>query len=69
MDHAGKGGSRREADSVDPRFTQTASKADLYAPIRSGADIAFRGGMIKYIIVNDLYFRDYVVALTIDHYS
>ena len=35
--------------SVDPRFTRTSSKADIYAPIRSGADIAFLGGMIKYI--------------------
>ena len=28
---------------VDPRFTQTAAVADLYAPIRSGTDIAFLG--------------------------
>ena len=25
---------------VDPRFTRTSAKADIYAPIRSGADIA-----------------------------
>lgn len=49
---------------VDPRFTQTAAKADLYAPIRSGTDIAFLGGMIKYILDNNLYFRDYVVNYT-----
>jgi formate dehydrogenase major subunit len=36
--------------SVDPRFTRTSSKADFYAPIRSGTDIAFVGGMIKYVI-------------------
>ena len=24
---------------VDPRFTRTSSKADIYAPIRSGTDI------------------------------
>ena len=36
--------------SVDPRFTRTSSKADIYAPIRSGTDIAFIGGMIKYVI-------------------
>jgi formate dehydrogenase major subunit len=36
--------------SVDPRFTRTSSKADIYAPIRSGTDIAFIGGMIKYIL-------------------
>ena len=32
---------------VDPRFTQSAAKAHLYAPLRSGTDIAFLGGMIK----------------------
>ena len=49
---------------VDPRFTQTASKADLYAPMRSGTDIAFLGGMVKYIIDNNLIFKDYVVNYT-----
>jgi formate dehydrogenase-N alpha subunit len=36
--------------SVDPRFTRTSSRAHIYAPIRSGTDIAFLGGMIKYIL-------------------
>jgi formate dehydrogenase major subunit len=49
---------------VDPRFTQTAAKADLYAPLRSGSDIAFLGGMIKYILDNNLYFKEYVVNYT-----
>ena len=49
---------------VDPRFTRTAAKADLYAPMRSGTDIAFLGGMIKYILDNKLYFRQYVVDYT-----
>jgi len=49
---------------VDPRYTQTAAKADIYAPLRSGTDIAFLGGMIKYIIDNNLYFREYVVTYT-----
>jgi len=49
---------------VDPRFTRTASKADIYAPMRSGTDIAFLGGMIRYILDNDLYFNDYVVNYT-----
>jgi len=38
---------------VDPRFTRTSSKADIYAPIRSGTDIAFIGGMINYVL-NDM---------------
>jgi formate dehydrogenase major subunit len=49
---------------VDPRFSQTAAKADLYAPLRSGTDIAFLGGMIRYIIENNLYFREYLVNYT-----
>lgn len=49
---------------VDPRFTQTASIADYYAPMRSGTDIAFLGGMIKYIIEKEKYFKEYVVNYT-----
>ena len=49
---------------VDPRFTQTAAVSDLYAPIRSGTDIAFLGGMINYLLSNDLYFREYVANYT-----
>ena len=49
---------------VDPRFTQTAAEADLYAPIRSGTDIAFLGGMINYLLDHNLYFKDYVVNYT-----
>ena len=36
--------------SVDPRFTRTSAKADIYAPLRSGTDIAFVNGMIKYVL-------------------
>ncbi len=49
---------------VDPRFTQSAAKAHLYAPLRSGTDIAFLGGMIKYILDNKLYFEEYVKLYT-----
>ena len=49
--------------SVDPRFTRTSSKADIYAPLRSGTDIAFLGGMIKYILDNNLYNKEYTTAL------
>ncbi len=50
--------------SVDPRFTRSSSKADFYAPLRSGTDIAFLGGMIKYILDNDKYFKEYVAEYT-----
>jgi formate dehydrogenase major subunit len=49
---------------VDPRFTRTSTKADIYAPLRSGTDIAFIGGMIKYILDKDKVFKDYVVNYT-----
>jgi len=35
---------------VDPRFTRTSAKADLYARVRPGTDIAFVGGIIRYVI-------------------
>ena len=49
---------------VDPRFTRSASQAELYVPIRSGTDIAFFGGMIKYLIDKNLYHKEYVVHYT-----
>ena len=49
---------------VDPRFTKTAAKAHIYAPIRPGTDIAFLYGMINYAIENNLYFHEYVVNYT-----
>jgi len=50
--------------SVDPRFTRSSAKAHIYAPLRSGTDIAFLGGMIKYILENNLYQKDYVAEYT-----
>jgi len=49
---------------VDPRFTRTSALADLYVPIRAGADIAFLGGLINYVLTSEKYFRDYVLAYT-----
>jgi formate dehydrogenase major subunit len=46
--------------SVDPRFTRTSAKADIYTRLRSGTDIAFLGGMTKYILDNNLYNETYV---------
>ncbi len=50
--------------SVDPRFTRTSAKADFYTALRSGTDIAFLGGMMKYLIDNKLYPLEYVVNYT-----
>ena len=49
---------------VDPRFTRTSTKADIFVRLRSGTDIAFLGGMIKYIIDNKLYDEFYVKNYT-----
>jgi formate dehydrogenase major subunit len=49
---------------VDPRFTRTSALADTYVPIRAGTDIAFLGGIVRYILENELDFREYVVAYT-----
>ncbi len=49
---------------IDPRFTRTSAVADLYVPIRAGADIVFLGGIINYVLANEKYFRDYVVSYT-----
>ncbi|MCF0097470.1 Formate dehydrogenase-O major subunit [Micromonospora sp. MH99] len=49
---------------VDPRFTRTSAVADAYLPIRAGTDIALLGGVIHYILDNELDFREYVVAYT-----
>jgi formate dehydrogenase major subunit len=50
--------------SVDPRFTRTSAKADMYAQLRPGTDIAFIGGMINYVLNNDLIHKEYVVNYT-----
>jgi len=50
--------------SVDPRFTRTSAKADIYSSLRSGTDIPFLGGMIKYILDNNQYFKEYICEYT-----
>src|SRR5665648_800560 len=50
--------------SVDPRYTRTSAQSDIFVPLRSGTDIAFIGGMIKHIIENECYNRDYVAEYT-----
>ena len=49
---------------VDPRFTRTASTADLFLQIRAGTDIAFLGGIINYIIQNNRIAREYLTHYT-----
>ena len=49
---------------VDPRFTRTSAMANLHVPIRAASDIAFLGGLVHYILEQERYFRDYMVAYT-----
>lgn len=46
--------------AVDPRFTRTAAVADLYSPIRSGTDIAYLLGIIRYSLETKRFHEDYV---------
>lgn len=46
--------------AVDPRYTRTASKADIYTSIRPGTDIAFLGGLINYALTKNLIHKEYV---------
>ena len=49
---------------VDPRFNRTASVADLHAPIRSGSDIAFLMGVIRYLLEPNQIQHEYVKHYT-----
>ena len=49
---------------VDPRFTRTSALADLHVPLLAGSDIAFLGGLVNYVLSNEKYFREYVLAYT-----
>jgi formate dehydrogenase major subunit len=53
-----------EVVHIDPRFTRTSAVADRHVPLRAGSDIAFLGGVINYILTNELDFREYVTAYT-----
>jgi len=49
---------------VDPRFTRTSALADLHVPLRAGSDLAFLGGIIRYILEHDRAFKEYVIPYT-----
>jgi formate dehydrogenase major subunit len=49
---------------IDPRFTRTASVADVFCQIRAGTDIALLGGMVRYAIENNRIAKDYLVNYT-----
>src|SRR6202165_2770331 len=45
---------------ADPRFTRTSAVADTYLRIRTGTDVAYFGGLINYVLQNNLIQSDYV---------
>jgi formate dehydrogenase major subunit len=49
---------------VDPRFTRTSALCDVYVGIRAGSDVAFLGGLVNYVLTNDCWFKEYVLAYT-----
>lgn len=49
---------------IDPRFTRTSALAHSHVAVRAGADIAFLGGIVNYILGNEKDFREYVLAYT-----
>src|SRR5258708_16437645 len=49
---------------VDRPCSRTSAVANLHVPIRAGADIAFVGGLINYVLQNEKYFDEYVRAYT-----
>jgi formate dehydrogenase major subunit len=49
---------------VDPRFTRTSAMADVWVPLRAGTDIAFLGGLIRYVLHEGREFREYLIPYT-----
>ncbi len=49
---------------ADPRYTRSASVADLYVPVRQGSDIAWLLGVINYCIENDKVQWEYLKNFT-----
>ena len=49
---------------VDPRFTRTSAVADQHLRIRTGTDVAYFGGLINYVLQNNLYHDAYVQYAT-----
>ena len=49
---------------VDPHFSRTSAMCQQYLPIRTGTDIVFLGALINYVLQNELWFREYVLAFT-----
>jgi formate dehydrogenase major subunit len=49
---------------ADPRFTRTSAVSDIHLRIRTGTDVAYFGGLINYVLQNELYHKEYVSYAT-----
>lgn len=49
---------------LDPRYTVTASKADVWLPIKPGTDLAFYLALIHVLIYEELYDKEFVAKYT-----
>src|SRR5438094_4549339 len=49
---------------VEPRYTRMSAMSNLFVRIRAGTDIAFRSGVVNYILENERWFDEYVKHYT-----
>src|SRR5438094_94643 len=49
---------------ADPRYTRTSALADTYLRIRTGTDVAYIGGLINYVLQNNLFHDEHVKNYT-----
>jgi len=49
---------------VDPRFSRTSAVSNIWLAPRAGSEIIFLGGLIRYALGNEFYFRQYLVHYT-----
>ena len=47
---------------VDPRYTRTSALCDQHVQIRAGSDIAFLGALVNYVLTQERWFQEYVLA-------
>jgi len=51
--------------SIDPRYTPTSARSDVWLPIRPGADSALIDGVMNYVLQRKLYDAAYLQAYTV----
>ena len=49
---------------VDPHFSRTSAMCRAVRADPAGSDIVFLGGLINYVLTNERWFREYVLAFT-----